>query len=146
MKHHYEDNLFVQERHHCAAKPHPSHLWLHLQSLRTAQSLFDHAIVLYNIPWRERERDPNRCRKKERHKRADESLEKTSLGLHHNSRSTGLVDNSRQDLFLHALLISSITVDVVVAAGCWLYLRRRAAMFVQSRFQPDCLASRPRSL
>lgn len=65
MSNHYEDNLFVQERHHCTAKPHLSHLWLYLQSLRTAQSLFDRAIVLqhmlyHNIPWRKKERERKR--------------------------------------------------------------------------------------
>lgn len=61
MKHHYQDNPFAQETsQHCIAKPHLSHLWLYLHSLRSAQSLFDHAIVLqhmmhYNIPWRERQ-------------------------------------------------------------------------------------------
>lgn len=57
-----------------------------------------------------RETHPNRCRKKREREtqRADESLTKSTLRLHH---------NSCHYLFLYALLVLGIKVDVVVAGG-----------------------------
>lgn len=67
-----------------------------------------------------------------------------TLGLDHNSCLTGLADNLCQYLFLCALLILGTAMDVVVASGCWLDLRK-SAMFVQSRLLMDCFLFSPAS-
>lgn len=64
-------------------------------------------MLHHNIPQRDRARHPGRCPKKERH-RQQMKVWKSTLGLQH---------NSCQCLFLYALLILGITVDVVMAGG-----------------------------
>lgn len=90
-------------------KSHLSHLWLYLHSLRTAQSLFDRAIVVHhmlhhNIP----QRDRQQMSKERQTHREQMKVWKTTLELQH---------NSRQFLFLCVLLILGITVNVVMAVG-----------------------------
>lgn len=64
-------------------------------------------MLHHNIPQRERARHPSRCPKKER-RRQQMKVWKSTLGLQHNSCHC---------LFLHALLILGIAVDVVMAGG-----------------------------